>query len=171
MKCFVDLSKPLQDRGVGRDLLPRRAIGDRHGSKIAPRKHEQRGLGQFMKRKLRILEVDDEPIIGESIALALEAPNRKIVVAKDGKEALALAAKQKFDVVITDHRMPRTGGLELVRKLRERNYAGKIIVLSGHLSPENIGPYEDLDVDEVVGKPLHSEELRTLIEDLEEFGI
>ena len=124
-----------------------------------------------MKRKLRILEVDDEPIIGESIALALEAPNREVVVAKDGKEALVLAAKQKFDVVITDHRMPRAGGLELVRKLRERNYAGKIIVLSGHLSAENIGPYEELDVDEVVGKPLHSEELRNLIEDLEEYGI
>src|SRR6202162_3220288 len=145
------------------------------GSKIAWSNLQQAtnsgGRGNFMKRKLRILEVDDEPIIGESIALALEAPNREVVVAKDGKEALVLAAKQKFDVVITDHRMPRTGGLELVRKLRERNYAGKIVILWGHLSPENIGAYEDLDVDEVVGKPLHSEELRTLIEDLEEFGI
>ena len=124
-----------------------------------------------MKRKLKILEVDDEPVIGESIAMALEAPNRKIVVAKDGKEALNLAAKEKFDVVITDHRMPRAGGLELVRKLRARNFDGKIIVLSGHLSPENIGPYEDLDVDEVVGKPMHSEELKQIIEDLEEFGV
>src|ERR1043166_4005225 len=102
---------------------------------------------------MRILEVDDEPIIGESIALVLEAPNRKVVVAKDGKEALAMVAKHKFDVVITDHRMPRSGGLELVRKLRERNYTGKIVVLSAHLSPENIGTYEDLAVDEVVGKP------------------
>lgn len=124
-----------------------------------------------MKRKLRILEVDDEPIIGESIAMTLEAPNRQVVIAKDGKEALALASKQKFDVVITDHRMPRGGGLELVRELRAKNYAGKIIVLSGHLSEEIVGPYEDLDVDEVVGKPLHCEELRQIIEDLEEFGI
>jgi CheY-like chemotaxis protein len=121
-----------------------------------------------LKKKLRILGVDDEPVIGESIAYALEAPHRKIVVAKDGKEALALAAKQKFDVVITDHRMPRSGGLELVRKLRERKYTGKIVVLSGHLSPANIGVYEELDVDEVVGKPLDSTELRDLIADLED---
>lgn len=121
-----------------------------------------------MKKKLRILGVDDEPLIGESIAFVLEAPNRKIVVAKDGQEALALTAKEKFDVVITDHRMPRFGGLELVRKLRKRKYTGKIIVLSGYLSPENIGAYEELGVDEVVGKPLDSVELRELIAALED---
>jgi DNA-binding response OmpR family regulator len=121
-----------------------------------------------VKKKLRILGVDDEPLIGESIAYVLEAPNRKIVVAKDGQEALALAAKEKFDVIITDHRMPRSGGLELVRKLRARNYAGKIIVLSGYLSPENIGTYEELAVDEVVGKPFDSTELREVVAALEE---
>ena len=120
-----------------------------------------------MKKTLSVLGVDDEPVIGESIAYALEGPHRKIVIAKDGQEALALAAKEKFDVVITDHRMPRAGGLELVRKLRERHYSGKIVVLSGHLSPENIGTYEELAVDEVVSKPIDSAELRELIVALE----
>ena len=121
-----------------------------------------------MRKKLRILGVDDEPVIGESIAYVLEAPHREVVVAKDGQEALAMVAKRKFDVVITDHRMPRSGGLELVRKLRQRKYTGKIVVLSAHLSPENIGTYEELAVDEVVGKPFDSTELRELIAGLEE---
>ena len=121
-----------------------------------------------MKKKLRILGVDDEPIIGESIAGALEAPNRKIVLAKNGQEALEIVAKEKFDIIITDHRMPRSGGLELVKKLRKRKYDGKIVVLSGHLSPDNIGIYEELGIDEVVGKPVDSEELRTIISLLEE---
>ena len=121
-----------------------------------------------LKKKLHILGVDDEPVIGESICFVLEAPHRKIVVAKDGQEALALAAKERFDVVITDHRMPRAGGLELVRKLRERKYKGKIVVLSAYLSPENIGTYEELDVDEVVAKPFDSTELREIIADLED---
>jgi len=125
-------------------------------------------LRETLKKTLRILGVDDEAIIGESVAFALEGPNRKIVVAKDGREALALASKQKFDVIITDHRMPRAGGLELVRKLRARKYAGKIVVLSGHLSPENIGTYEELDVDEVVGKPIDSVELREVVAHLED---
>src|SRR3954467_8865981 len=97
-----------------------------------------------MKKKTRILAVDDEPLISESIAMMLEAPHRKIAVAGNGEEALAMVAKNAFDMVITDHRMPRSGGLELVRKLRQRNYTGKIVVLSAHLSAENIGTYEDL---------------------------
>ena len=121
-----------------------------------------------MKKKLRILGVDDEPIIGESIACALEAPNRKVVLAKNGQEALEMVAKEKFDIVITDHRMPRAGGLELVKKLRKRKFDGKIVVLSGHLSADNIGIYEELGIDEVVGKPVDSDELRTIISLLEE---
>ena|SRR5438477_7532348 len=121
-----------------------------------------------VKKKVHILAVDDESAIGESIGYVLEAPHRVIAVAKDGQEALALAGKEKFDVVITDHRMPRAGGLELVRKLRQRKYNGKIVVLSAYLSPQNIGTYEELAVDEVVAKPFDSAELRDIIENLEE---
>ena len=120
-----------------------------------------------MSKILRILAVDDEPVIGESIACALEGPNRKVVVASNGQDALELVTKKKFDVVITDHRMPRAGGLELVKKLRRKKYHGKIVVLSGHLSPDNIGIYEDLDVDEVLSKPCGSDDLRHVIDVLE----
>lgn len=119
-------------------------------------------------KKTRILAVDDEPVIGESIAYNLEAPHRKISVAPNGKEALSLAAKQKFDVVITDHWMPESGGLDLVRALRKRKYKGKIVILSGHLSPENIGVYEQLEIDEVISKPVMMEELRDVVGNLEE---
>ena len=121
-----------------------------------------------MSRKMHILAVDDEPVIGESIASLLEAPHRKIVVAANGQDALKTVAKQKFDIVITDHRMPRSGGLELVKKLRKQKYHGKIVVLSGYLSAENIGIYEELNVDEVVGKPINSEELNQIAGNLEE---
>jgi len=121
-----------------------------------------------MKKKSRILAVDDEEAVATSIACLLEAPHRTIAVAKDGKEALALAARAKFDIVITDHRMPRAGGLELVRQLRQRNYVGKIVLISAHLSPDNIGDYEEMDVDEIVGKPFDFKELREVIATLEE---
>jgi two-component system response regulator YesN len=121
-----------------------------------------------VKKKTRILAVDDEHVIGESIACLLEAPHRKIAVAENGRDALAMVAKEKFDLIITDHRMPRSGGLELVRKLRQGKYNGKIVVLSGHLSPDNIGVYEQLDVDEVVCKPVNAEDLNHIVGNLEE---
>ena len=112
--------------------------------------------------------MDDEPVIGESVAYNLEAPHRKISVAPNGREALKMASKQKFDLIITDHWMPETGGLELVRALRKQKYKGKIVVLSGHLSPENIGVYEELQIDEVISKPCIMEDLRDAVANLEE---
>ena len=120
-----------------------------------------------MTKTMRILAVDDEPIIGESIAYNLEAPHRRISVAINGRVALDLASKESFDLVITDLRMPEGGGLELVRELRQRKYDGKIVVLSGHHSPQNNGVYEELKIDEVVEKPCIMEELREIVTDLE----
>jgi len=57
--------------------------------------------------------------------------------------------------------------LQLVRELRQRKYDGKIVVLSGNLSQENHGVYEELKIDEVVEKPCIMEELREIVTDLE----
>jgi len=121
-----------------------------------------------MHTKTRVLAVDDEPVIAEWLADGLKASHRKVIIATNGLQALSLVAKQKIDVVITDHRMPKSGGLELVRKLRRQNYHGKIVVLSGHLSADNIGVYEELDIDEVVGKPVNAKDLNQIVQSLEE---
>jgi len=70
------------------------------------------------------------------------------------------AAKEPFDVIITDHRMPRMNGLDLVRRLRVRKFEGKIIVLSAYLTKENIQAYEELKVDMMFAKPFDCEELQ-----------
>lgn len=121
-----------------------------------------------MIKKTRVLAVDDEPVVAAWLADGLKAAHRKVIVATNGRQALSIAAKQKIDLIITDHRMPQSGGLELVRKLRRQNYRGKVIVLSGHLSPENIGIYEDLEIDEVLSKPCEMAELREIVQDLED---
>lgn len=58
--------------------------------------------------------------------------------------------------------------MELVRKLRHRKYKEKIVVFSGYLSPDNIGVYEKLEIDEVISKPCIMEGLREIVTDLEE---
>ena len=85
-----------------------------------------------MKDRLRILTVEDEPAVAQMVGLLLGGPGAKITHACDGWMALMKigAAKEPFDVIITDHRMPRMNGLDLVRRLRVRKFEGKIIVLS-----------------------------------------
>ena len=120
---------------------------------------------EFMYERLRILTVEDEPAVTQMLALLLGGPGAKITNACDGWMALMKigAAAEPFDVIITDHRMPRVNGLELVRRLRVRKFAGKIIVLSAHLTKENIQAYEELQVDMMFAKPFDVGELQLAI--------
>ena len=115
-----------------------------------------------MKDRLRILTVEDEPAVTHMLALLLGGPGAKITNACDGWMALMKigAAAEPFDVIITDHRMPRMNRLDLVRRLRVRQFTGKIIVLSAYLTKENIQAYEELEVDMMLAKPFDVEELQ-----------
>jgi DNA-binding response OmpR family regulator len=115
---------------------------------------------------LNILAVEDETAVAQLLALVLGGPNCKVATASNGERALAkiAAAKKPFDVVITDHLMPRVSGLELVRQLRGKNFGGKIVVLSGHLGADNVNAYELLGVDMMISKPFDVEELRHTID-------
>ena len=125
------------------------------------------GLGpanpfRIMTHPLRILVVEDEKALAHIIAMMLGGPASKVTTARNGWEALikiGLAARP-FDVVITDHRMPRVTGLELVRHLRTKNFGGKILVLSAHLADEEIRAYEELNVDMMMTKPFDFDELQ-----------
>src|SRR5213080_3032103 len=115
-----------------------------------------------MSGPLQILVVEDEKAIAHMIAMVLGGPASKVARARSGWEALIKigATARPFDVVITDHRMPRMTGLQLVRRLRTQNFGGKIFVLSAHLSEENIRDYEELCVDMMMTKPFDFDELQ-----------
>ena len=115
-----------------------------------------------MSDPLQILVVEDEKAIAHMIAMILGGPASKVARARSGWEALIKigATAQPFDVVITDHRMPRMTGLQLVRRLRTQNFGGKILVLSAHLADEDIRAYEELRVDMMMSKPFDFDELQ-----------
>jgi DNA-binding response OmpR family regulator len=115
-----------------------------------------------MSEALRILIVEDEKAVGHMIAMVLGGPAAKVSTARNGWEALIKigAASRPFDIIITDHRMPRMTGLDLVRRLRAQNFGGKILVLSAYLSDEVIHEYDELKVDMMMTKPFDFEELQ-----------
>ena len=111
---------------------------------------------------MQILVVEDEKAVAHMIAMVLGGPASRVATARNGWEALIKigATARPFDIVITDHRMPRMTGLQLVRRLRAQNFAGKILVVSGHLSDEDIRAYEELSVDMMMSKPFDFDELQ-----------
>lgn len=89
---------------------------------------------------MRILIVDDHTMLRESLAGALQAEGDIEIVgqAADGVEALELAERVHPDIVVTDLSMPRLGGLEVVRRLRERLPEVQILVLTMHQEDEYV---------------------------------
>jgi len=71
--------------------------------------------------RLRVLVVDDEPHILHYMSATLLAWGHAVTVAEDGEKGLAAACEDRFDLVITDLRMPRLGGREFFEALRQRN--------------------------------------------------
>jgi DNA-binding response OmpR family regulator len=115
---------------------------------------------------MQILVVEDEKAIAQLIAMVLGGPACKVAKATNGWEALIKigATTRHFDAVITDHRMPRMTGLQLVRRLRAQSFGGKILVLSAHLSDDDIRAFEELRVDMIMSKPFDFDELQQAME-------
>lgn len=82
---------------------------------------------------LRVLVVDDEPVVAMTSAVALRRVGHQVVTASDGDEALALVAADPdgVDVVVTDVTMPGRSGPELVRALRELRPDLPVVLMSG----------------------------------------
>jgi two-component system chemotaxis response regulator CheY len=85
-----------------------------------------------------ILVVDDTRSMRAMVAAVLQGAGYDVAQAGDGIEALELARTRVFDLVVTDHNMPRMDGVTLVSELRQlSNYdAVALIVLSTEASPE-----------------------------------
>ena len=84
-----------------------------------------------------ILVVDDTRSMRKMVAAVLAGAGYEVSEAGDGVDALALAQTRRFDLVVTDHNMPRMDGVTLVRELRQLpSYdAVALIVLSTEVDP------------------------------------
>ncbi len=83
----------------------------------------------------RILLVDDEPSVRETLREELQALGPTVVAAGDGQEALALLEREEpFDVLITDLSMPRMDGLQLIQAAQQRQATLPAILLTGFVT-------------------------------------
>jgi CheY-like chemotaxis protein len=84
---------------------------------------------------LRILIADDEEGIRESLSLIL-SENYDLTFAIDGQEALNRLTKEQFDLVLMDIKMPKLDGLEVMKRLKERQISVPVLVLTAYQSME-----------------------------------
>jgi two-component system CheB/CheR fusion protein len=104
-------------------------------------------------RPLRILVVEDNSDAGEALGIVLELWGHTVQVARDAAAALALAADERFDVVVSDLGLPGMDGFALARRLRERPGGPLLIALSGYGSDGDRRRALEAGFDHHVAKP------------------
>src|ERR687891_733945 len=109
---------------------------------------------------MKILVVDDEPAVRESLRRALELEGYEIDLASDGLEALArLSADGQYDLVLLDVLMPGADGLEVCRRLRQSGSRVPVLMLTARDEIENRVAGLDAGADDYLTKPFALEEL------------
>jgi two-component system, NtrC family, nitrogen regulation response regulator NtrX len=82
--------------------------------------------------KSRILVIDDEAAIRDSLKMTLEYAGYEFIGAATGQEGLALAEREAPDIVLLDIKMPGMDGMEVLSRLRQMNETTPILMISGH---------------------------------------
>jgi len=101
-----------------------------------------------MKEMIKILIVDDHPIFRRGLRQVIETDAQLNVVeeAENGLAALDLIKNLKPDVVVADVNMPQMGGIELARKIKEKNLPPALIFLTMHRDEIMFNAAMDLNV-------------------------
>lgn len=105
-------------------------------------------------RPKSILCVDDEPAMRSVVENILRRENWNVETAGNGLEAWEKLNGNfdRYDVVMTDSRMPKLDGLSLVERLWQEKYPGRIVVFSSTLSAESIARFRAFGVAAILEK-------------------
>ncbi len=118
---------------------------------------------------MRIVIVEDEVRIREGIAKMIESQTEHVVQgeAVNGEEGLEMILRFKPDLVITDVRMPKMDGLEMVKNLYERKIPLHAVILSGYSEFEYAQKAIRYGVDEYLLKPLDIDDIKMMLRKVE----
>jgi len=115
-----------------------------------------------------ILVVDDEPEIRDALAEILEGAQHRVVTANSGREALERMAVERYDVILTDIRMPDLDGRALYREI-ERRWPGqtsRVIFVTGDTLATALREFVDESGRPVIEKPFLPSEVRRVVAEL-----
>lgn len=115
----------------------------------------------------KILIVDDDFEIIESVRYALEGAGYEVVIARDGNQGLALAERENPDLMILDMMMPKRSGFLVLEKLRRlRDEPLPVIMITGNEGSRHKAYAELLGVNDYIRKPFAMDRLLAAVEKL-----
>ena len=118
------------------------------------------------KHDLKILFVEDDDLMRNTISNVLEKNAETVILAPNGEEGLELFKQEEPDIVITDIMMPVMNGLEMIHEIRRLGSNVKIVVVSAYSEKENFLKSIALGVNNFLIKPISYKNLLNVLEEL-----
>ena len=118
-----------------------------------------------MPKTNQILIVDDNPHMSSLLSDILDFFDYKGVGAKDGEEALKTLNQRSFDMVITDLRMPKMDGLNLLRALKEKSPQLPVVIITGFGTDSSRSDAFAAHADGFLAKPFKVEDIKQLLKE------
>jgi DNA-binding response OmpR family regulator len=129
-------------------------------------------------KNFTILYVEDDDMVRKNAVEYLSRISKKVLEAKDGKEAINIWKKEKPDIIITDISMPKLNGLDMASFIRSHDKKVQIIVATAHSDTEYLMQAVELQLVKYIIKPITKEKLQEalqssmdLIEDKSKFNL
>jgi CheY-like chemotaxis protein len=110
-----------------------------------------------MTMQAKVLVVDDDPVVAKSFDRVLSGKGYAVITARDGPEALEKLAREEYDAVFTDIRMPGMDGLEVAARIREKQPWLPVVIVTGYGSPSSQARAMEIGVAGFLHKPLSPE--------------
>jgi ATP-dependent Lon protease len=117
----------------------------------------------MMNRKARLLVVDDEEIARKNLAHVLTKDEYEVVAAADGETALRELDSSEFDVVLTDLKMGRIDGMELLDRIRIRTPETRVIMVTGYATVPSAIEAVQKGAFHYIAKPYKLDEVRDTV--------
>lgn len=115
--------------------------------------------GDESRRLGRVLVAEDEAALRRLTVLLLRSSGYAVVGVEDGEAAWDALNREPFDLVVTDHCMPRLSGLELLERLRNSGMDVPVIMVSGTMPAEALSQHPWLHLHNHLAKPYTSADL------------
>ncbi len=117
-----------------------------------------------MEKGVFILVVDDEPLLRDILIKILSKKGYQVETAVDGEEALEMLRQQKYQLLISDIKMPRLNGFELLKEVKQKYPEMGVIMMTAYGDSFSVKDSLLLGADEYITKPFKSFEINLIVE-------
>ena len=112
----------------------------------------------------RILVVDDQDVMRDSLAATLVREGHEVVAAVDGAAAVARLSSARFDLLITDLRMPRMTGIELLNEAKKLRPELPVVLMTAFATVNTAVEAMKLGAYDYIQKPFDGDEIKLLVD-------